>query len=120
MAVELVTKESIRKAGRKLVRFTRNTSYKGPDGETRDYGPDYEEDTVAVLAHEAVYFIAGGRAVEADLEEKKEKPDAGGSDDAKAKSKADANPSAKEGGSQDSGGHGGQSGKGKNKPPAES
>jgi hypothetical protein len=62
--LNVLTAEQRRKAKTRVVRFLRNTSYQCGDGVTRDFGPDYAEDTVEVFAHEADYWIAQGRAVD--------------------------------------------------------
>jgi hypothetical protein len=67
--VNVVTAADLRKAKTRVIRFTRNTAYRGKDEVTRDLGPDYEEDTAEVLAHEAEYFVTQGRAVFADEDE---------------------------------------------------
>jgi hypothetical protein len=67
--VNVITAADKRRAKTRLVRFTRNTSYRGRDEVTHDYGPDYEEDTAEVLAHEAEYFVTQGRALFADEDE---------------------------------------------------
>lgn len=43
----------------KLIRFVRNTPYRGVD-----YGPDYDEQEAVVQGRDAMIYIAKGRAVE--------------------------------------------------------